>query len=67
MEKWGIEMDGHSICVNHNRQTSIEGIYAAGDIVTYPGKMKLIGTGTAEVMQAINNAKTYIQNNFPYL
>ena len=67
LEKWGIEMDGHSICVNHNRQTSIEGIYAAGDIVTYPGKMKLIGTGTAEVMQAINNAKTYIQNNFPYL
>lgn len=67
LKQWGINMDGNSIAVDHNRQTSIPGIYAAGDIVTYPGKMKLIGTGTAEVMQAVNHAKTYIQDNFPYL
>lgn len=67
LQEWGIAMEGNSITVDHNRQTSISGIYAAGDIVTYPGKMKLIGTGAAEVMQAVNHAKTYIQNNFPYL
>lgn len=67
LQQWGISMQGNSINVDHNRQTSIPGIYAAGDIATYPGKMKLIGTGTAEVMQAINNAKTYIQEQFPYL
>lgn len=67
LQQWGIEMQGNSILVDHNRQTSIPGIYGAGDIVTYPGKMKLIGTGTAEVMQAINHAKIYIQQNFPYL
>lgn len=67
MQEWGIQMQGNSIVVDFNRQTSIPGIYGAGDIVTYPGKMKLIGTGTAEVMQAVNHAKTYIQDNFPYL
>ena len=67
VSQWGIAMEGNSILVDHNRQTSIPGVYAAGDIVTYPGKMKLIGTGTAEVMQAVNDAKNYIQTNFPYL
>ena len=67
LHEWGIAMSGNSITVDHNRQTSIPGIYGAGDIVSYPGKMKLIGTGTAEVMQAINHAKIYIQENFPYL
>ncbi|MES2615391.1 MAG: NAD(P)/FAD-dependent oxidoreductase [Bdellovibrionota bacterium] len=67
LQEWGIAMDGNSITVDHNRQTSIPGIYGAGDIVTYPGKMKLIGTGTAEVMQAVNHAKSYMQDNFPYL
>ena len=67
VQQWGINMEGNSIVVDHNRQTSIPGIYAAGDIVTYPGKMKLIGPGTSEVMQAIHHAKHYIQENFPYL
>lgn len=67
VEQWGIEMKQNSIVVDHNRQTSIPGVYAAGDIVSYPGKMKLIGTGTAEVMQGVNHAKIYIQENFPYL
>ncbi|RDB36771.1 NAD(P)/FAD-dependent oxidoreductase [Spirobacillus cienkowskii] len=67
VQEWGIAMENNSIIVDHNRQTSIPGVYAAGDIVTYPGKMKLIGPGTSEVMQGINHAKKYIQDNFPYL
>lgn len=67
LREWGIEMEGNSIPVDHNRSTSIPGVYAAGDIVTYPGKMKLIGTGTAEIMQAVNDAKSYINQHFPYL
>ena len=65
--QWGIELESNAIVVDHNRQTSIPGIYAAGDIATYAGKMKLIGTGAAEAMQAIHHAKHYIQENFPYL
>ncbi len=64
---WGIELESNAIVVDHNRQTNMPGVYAAGDIATYPGKMKLIGTGAAEAMQAINHAKHYIQETFPYL
>jgi len=37
-------------------ETSIPGIFAAGDIVTYPGKLKLIATGAAEAAIAVNHA-----------
>lgn len=67
LSEWGIEMQDNCVLVNHNRMTSIPGIYAAGDIATYPGKVKLIGTGTAEIIQAVNNAKSYINEYFPYL
>lgn len=65
--QWGIELKDKAIVVDHNRQTQLAGVFAAGDIVTYPGKMKLIGTGAAESMQAIHHAKVYIQQQFPYL
>ncbi|MEY4064408.1 MAG: hypothetical protein RIR26_616 [Pseudomonadota bacterium] len=67
VREWGIELEQNAIVVDHNRQTNMPGVYAAGDIATYPGKMKLIGTGAAEAMQAINHAKHYIQETFPYL
>jgi thioredoxin reductase (NADPH) len=67
VKEWGIQLENNAIVVDHNRQTNMPGVYAAGDIATYPGKMKLIGTGAAEAMQAINHAKHYIQETFPYL
>ena len=36
------------------------GVYAAGDITTYPGKVKLIAVGFGEAPTAVNNAKQYI-------
>ena len=41
-------------------QTSIPGVFAAGDICWYPAKFKLIATGAAEAVTAINHAVTYI-------
>ena len=41
-------------------ETSRPGIYGAGDIVTYPGKLKLIATGFGEAATAVNNAARYI-------
>jgi len=67
VKEWGIELENNAIVVDHNRMTSIPGVYAAGDIATYPGKMKLIATGAAEAMEAIHHAKHYIQEKFPYL
>ncbi len=57
---WGLEIKNNSIQVDSRMRTNIEGIYAAGDIVTYDGKIKLISTGCGEVAIAVNNAKNFI-------
>jgi Thioredoxin reductase len=58
--EWGIEIQGGSIVVDTRMETSVSGIFAAGDITTYPGKLKLIAVGFGEAPTAINNAKVYI-------
>ncbi|WP_047979646.1 NAD(P)/FAD-dependent oxidoreductase [Ornithinibacillus contaminans] len=60
IKDWGLEIEKNSIVVNTKMETNIPGIYAAGDICTYPGKVKLIATGFGEGPTAINNAKQYI-------
>lgn len=60
VEKWDLDLDGGGIVVNSRMETSRPGIYAAGDIVTYPGKVKLIVCGFGEAATAVNNAATYI-------
>ncbi len=57
---WGLEIDKNAIKVDNSMRTNIDGIYAAGDIVTYDGKLKLISTGCGEVAVAVNYAKHYI-------
>ena len=60
LKDWGIEMDRNSIIVNPRMETNIEGVYAAGDVSTYDGKVKLIAVGLGEAPIAINHAKSYI-------
>lgn len=60
IKNWGLEIEKNSIVVNTKMETNIPGIYAAGDICTYEGKVKLIVTGFGEGPTAINNAKNYI-------
>jgi len=60
IKDWGLEIEKNSIVVNTKMETNIPGIYAAGDICTYPGKVKLIATGFGEGPTAVNNAKRYI-------
>jgi thioredoxin reductase (NADPH) len=57
---WGLELEGNSIRVDSMMRTNRPGIFAAGDIVTYPGKLKLIATGFAEACMAVNFAKVHI-------
>ncbi|MBM3919232.1 MAG: NAD(P)/FAD-dependent oxidoreductase [Sphingomonadales bacterium] len=46
---WGIRLEKHAIVVDtFDYSTSVEGIYAIGDINTYPGKLKLILCGFHE-------------------
>lgn len=59
LKDWGLELQRNNIVVNSKMETNIEGIYAAGDICTYDGKVKLIASGFGEAPTAVNNAKTY--------
>lgn len=60
IEEWGLELEKNSIKVDSLMRTNIEGVFAAGDIVTYDGKLKLISTGCGEAAVAVNNAKAYV-------
>lgn len=60
IKEWGLTIEKNSIVVNSKMETNIPGIYAAGDICTYEGKVKLIACGFGEAPTAVNNAKTYI-------
>jgi thioredoxin reductase len=57
---WGLVLDGDAIVVDTRMATNLPGVYAAGDIVTYPGKLKLIATGFGEAATAVNNAAQYL-------
>jgi thioredoxin reductase (NADPH) len=56
IKEWGLETEKVDIKVDQTMATNVRGIYAAGDITTYPGKLKLIAVGAAEACIAVNNA-----------
>jgi len=55
---WGLEIEKKSIKVDNtlNYQTNIPGIFAIGDINTYPGKLKLILCGFHEAAMMCRSA-----------
>lgn len=56
IENFGLEIEKNKINVATNQATNVEGIYAIGDIATYPGKAELIITGFGEAPIAVNSA-----------
>ena len=51
--EWGLNMDKKTISVNtENFETNKKGIFAVGDICTYPGKLRLILSGFHEAALA---------------
>lgn len=57
---WGLAVEKNRVKVNALMETSIPGIYAAGDIVDYEGKLDLIATGFSEAAIAVNNAVHFV-------
>ena len=60
IKNWGLEVDKNRILVDRQMGTNVPGIYAAGDIVDYEGKLDLIATGFAEAAVAVNNAVHFV-------
>jgi thioredoxin reductase (NADPH) len=58
--EWGLEIEKGDIKVSQTMETNLPGIYAAGDITTYPGKLKLIATGFAEACIAVNQIAHFL-------
>ena len=61
IREWGVEMaQRRHIVVDTTMATSRRGVYAAGDIAEYAGKVRLISVGFGEVATAVNNAAVYL-------
>lgn len=55
LESWGLEFDQRHVKVGPDMQTSRSGIYAAGDVSEYAGKVRLISVGFGEAAIAVNH------------
>ena len=58
IKDWGLNIENNAIKVNNSLdyQTNIDGIYAIGDVNTYPGKLKLILSGFHEAAVMCHSA-----------
>ncbi|QQK74453.1 NAD(P)/FAD-dependent oxidoreductase [Salicibibacter cibarius] len=63
IKTWGLDTTKNSVIVNSRMETNIPGIYAAGDITSFDGKVKLIATGFGDAPTAVSNAKSYMDPN----
>jgi thioredoxin reductase (NADPH) len=60
LAEWGLTLEKDEIVVNSQMETGRPGVYAAGDVTTYPGKLKLIALGFSEAAIAVNQAVHWI-------
>ncbi|MBN9565838.1 MAG: NAD(P)/FAD-dependent oxidoreductase, partial [Alphaproteobacteria bacterium] len=59
--EWGLAMDhSHILIKPESAVTSIDGVFAVGDIATYPGKLKLILTGFSEAARAAYSLRQWV-------
>jgi ferredoxin/flavodoxin---NADP+ reductase len=60
LKSWNIDIDGRHVLVDTRMETNIPGVFAAGDITEYDGKVRLISVGFGEAATAVNNAAVHI-------
>jgi thioredoxin reductase (NADPH) len=60
LAEWGLRLDRRHVLVSSTMATNMPRVFAAGDIVEYPGKVRLIATGFGEAATAVNNAAVTI-------
>ncbi len=61
LREWGLELhDNRHLVVDSAMRTTVPGVFAAGDIVDYDGKVRLIAVGFGEAATAVNNAAVHL-------
>jgi thioredoxin reductase (NADPH) len=60
LAQWGVQLRDRHILVDTTMATNLPGVFAAGDVTEYPGKVRLIAVGFGEAATAVNNAMTLI-------
>lgn len=67
IESFGLKLHNHHIIVDKtNYSTNISGVYAIGDIASYPGKLKLILSGFAESATVCHDILQNLYSDKPY-
>jgi thioredoxin reductase len=56
LKEWGFEISKGALVVDPLMRTSLDRVWACGDITTFDGKLKLIATGFAEAAIAVSQA-----------
>lgn len=61
LRDWGLGLrNNRHVIVDSAMRTGRPGVFAAGDVVEYDGKVRLISVGFGEVATAVNNAAVHI-------
>jgi thioredoxin reductase (NADPH) len=66
LKTWGLSIKGNSLEVSQKMETNLPGVFGSGDLVTYPGKLKLIATGFGEAAMAVCGAKMVVDPKARY-
>lgn len=61
LREWGCAMEERHILVDRRMETSIPGVYAAGDVTTYEGKVRIMSIGFGEAATAVNNLAAHLR------
>jgi ferredoxin/flavodoxin---NADP+ reductase len=61
LAEWGFEIEKGAIKVDHLMKTSLDAVWACGDITTFDGKLKLIATGFGEAAIAVAQAIHHVR------
>lgn len=56
LRDWGCELEARRhILVDRRMETTVPGVFAAGDVTTYEGKVRIMASGFGEAATAVNN------------
>ncbi len=61
LKDWGFQLSKGAVVVDRAQKTSLDRVWACGDIATFDGKLKLIATGFAEAAMSVANAVQYVR------